>query len=635
MATRLIGTDTTDPRLPQVVIDATIAAGDFAAGDHTHTGSGGGTGTDPNAVESSAAGDGPRPETMAVFSGNGFAELTTKDPNTFYVITPSGGNQGSLYLGNTLLLGTQLTIPSDVPSVAVTPGDTQATVTWGTPSAGGLTITGFTVQRSLNDTTGFATVATPSSTARAYTDTGLTNGTLYYYRVTATNALGISPFASVVSARPVTGSVITLVSDDLTADFGSPVTFTATITSGGLVILPVGNVTFKRGGNVMAGVAVATGGTATFATASLAVGSYSVTAEYDGGSTYLPSVSNTLSQVIQFPGGPTPTSATLTSDDASSTPSQAVTFSCAAVRTATGAPVNSGTVVFRDGGVTLSTPRAVDPATGIATFTTSVLTTATHTITADFAGAPFYAPSTSNAVTQIVAVGTGGAPISQAIYVSKPIAVTPEFVSLRSTVRSGSAAVTIGTIEFFDGSTSLGMGTALNIFGESTFVLPTGLSVGTHTITAQYTDSTAAHEDDTSSPYTHTVVSSITAPSPNTWAAAFASDDLATITAWYDYNTGHLTNGFTNADLWNPHAGTSDFVDITASWLTANAAAGKVVDDGGGHWTITGLKTEASAPKFRISLSIIVGCIASTTPPRRLPRVQRLGRGRPHGWHPR
>lgn len=548
------------------------------------TGGGGGGG----GVISSPAGNGPAVTTIASYTGDGFAALATKDAHTLYVVTAAGG-AGSLYLGASLLLGTSLAVPDPPPTIVATPGDTTATVNWSAANSPGLSISSYIVQRSTNPTTGFVNVGTVAAGTLTFTSTGLTNGTPYYLRVRAVNAMGNGGFSNVVTATPVTGSTITLASDDLTADAGVPVTFTATVRSGGVAIGAVGNVTFKRGGNVMGGVAVTAGGVATYTTPGIPVGTWTITAEYDGGSTYLPSASTPLSQVIQFPGGPAPTAALLTSNDASSTPSQSVTFSCAVTRTATGAPVNSGSVLFKDGATTISPSRPVDPVTGIATFATSVLTTATHTITATFSGAPFYGPCTSNPVTQVVAPGTGGSPIAQTVYSSKPLAAVGEVVSLRSTVRSGTSAVTTGTVAFYDGATLLGAGSPLNIFGESTLVL-TGLAVGGHTITARYAGG-GAYEDDTSSPLTQTVAASITAPSPNTWAAAFASDDLATITAWFDYNTGHLTEGFTNASLWNP-AGAGSIADVlvTAAWLTANTGP-NVVNDGGGHWTITGLHT--------------------------------------------
>ena len=572
MVTKVVGVESTNPRLPQTVIDATFGSG-----------SGAGPAT--------AAGNGPPVNTIVSYTSEGFAALVTKDPNTLYFVQSSTGGQGSLYLGTTLIIGTQLSIPGEPSNVVATPGDTQAIITWGPPAvSGGLAVSSYVVQRSLNDTTGFTTIATPSAATFNYTSTGLTNGVKYYWRVRAVNAVGNGPFSTPVSATPVTASAIVLASDDLTADANTPVTFTATITSGGSPIAAVGTVTFRRAGSIISGVAVEAGGTASFTVSTIPVGSWAITAEYDGGGTYLPSTSNTLTQVIQFPGGPAATASSLTSDDASSNPSQTVTFSCAVVRTSTGAPVNSGTVLFKDGGVAMTSPRAINPTTGIATYSTAVLTNGTHTITAEYTGAPFYGPSTSNSVTQVVAVGTGGASISQAIYVSKPLSIEGDVVSLRTTVKSGVTAVTVGEVEFFDGVTSLGNGSDLNIFGESTLVL-TNWTLGTHSISAQYHEPGGSFEDDTSSPAPLVVASSLTTPSPNTWEAAFATSDLATITAWYEYNTGHLTGGFTNADLWNPAGGGSNAqVNIDAAWLAANVGP-NVVNDGGGHWTITGLYT--------------------------------------------
>ncbi|KQS26886.1 fibronectin type III domain-containing protein [Dyadobacter sp. Leaf189] len=60
--------------------------------------------------------------------------------------------------------------------------------------------TGFQVERSTNGTA-FTKVADLPANATSYQNTGLTAGTLYYYRVRAVNAIGASPYSSVVSLR--------------------------------------------------------------------------------------------------------------------------------------------------------------------------------------------------------------------------------------------------------------------------------------------------------------------------------------------------------------------------------------------------------------------------------------------------
>ena len=62
--------------------------------------------------------------------------------------------------------------------------------------------TSYTVKRSLSFGGTYTTVATGVAT-NYYTDSGLTNGTTYYYKVSATNSLGTSGFSNIASAVPV------------------------------------------------------------------------------------------------------------------------------------------------------------------------------------------------------------------------------------------------------------------------------------------------------------------------------------------------------------------------------------------------------------------------------------------------
>jgi FtsP/CotA-like multicopper oxidase with cupredoxin domain len=66
---------------------------------------------------------------------------------------------------------------------------TSITLTWSasSPNTG---VTGYTIQRSSNGSTGWTTIGTTPSTGLTYRNTGLTTGTTYYYRVYATGAGG-------------------------------------------------------------------------------------------------------------------------------------------------------------------------------------------------------------------------------------------------------------------------------------------------------------------------------------------------------------------------------------------------------------------------------------------------------------
>ena len=73
-------------------------------------------------------------------------------------------------------------------SLTATTGNSQATLTW----SNSIGATGYVVQRSSTTGGPYATIAS-GVTANSFTDTGLTNGLIYYYVVAATNSSGIGP----------------------------------------------------------------------------------------------------------------------------------------------------------------------------------------------------------------------------------------------------------------------------------------------------------------------------------------------------------------------------------------------------------------------------------------------------------
>ena len=77
-------------------------------------------------------------------------------------------------------------------------------LTWLAPTSnGGSAVTDYIIQRSPNGTTGWATISDGVNTNTTYTATGLVNGTRYYFRVCAHNAVGNSPTSNVANAVPV------------------------------------------------------------------------------------------------------------------------------------------------------------------------------------------------------------------------------------------------------------------------------------------------------------------------------------------------------------------------------------------------------------------------------------------------
>ena len=95
--------------------------------------------------------------------------------------------------------GSTLSPPSAPTGLAATVGNGTVTLTWN--PAGGAT--SYTVQRATASAGPYATVATLGSSPTSFTDSGLNNGTTYYYVVTGANAAGTSPNSSVLPATPL------------------------------------------------------------------------------------------------------------------------------------------------------------------------------------------------------------------------------------------------------------------------------------------------------------------------------------------------------------------------------------------------------------------------------------------------
>lgn len=149
---------------------------------------------------------------------------------------------------------TTFALASAPQSLAATPGDGQASLTWTPPASdGGTAVTAYRLRLFLNNvlqsTTDLDPAATCSGGSCAYVLTGLTNGTRYSLALTATNAVGAGPAANIrvtplgLAAAPpglqATAGVrkITLTWFPLNNPGGAPVTaYVVTATTGSTVI---------------------------------------------------------------------------------------------------------------------------------------------------------------------------------------------------------------------------------------------------------------------------------------------------------------------------------------------------------------------------------------------------------------
>ncbi len=202
--------------------------------------------------------------------------------------------------------GQYCNMPPGAPgSLSATPGSQQVSLTW-TPASGA---TLYNIHRATVSGGPYTPIQLdwPST---SFTDTGLTNGTPYFYVVTATNVAGEGPASNEASATPFApiATSTALASAPNPSTFGQSVTFTATVTSGSGV--PAGTVTFTEGATVRASnVTVNGAGQAAFSTTALSVGSHTLTATFTGASGWLGSSGNAAPQVVN----PAPITVTFTS----------------------------------------------------------------------------------------------------------------------------------------------------------------------------------------------------------------------------------------------------------------------------------------------------------------------------------
>src|SRR5262249_6063519 len=258
-----------------------------------------------------------------------------------------------------------------------------------TPSSGSVTPSGTvtfkdgaaTLGSSSLDASGIATFTTSTLAAGSHSITAAYGGSAAFGASTSPVLM------ETVNQAPTTTSLSSSLNP---STYGQSVTFTATVTPSAAT----GTVQFLDGATLL-GSSSLSGGQASFATANLAAGPHSITANYLGNSNYLGSSSPAVAQTVNQNA----TSTALTSSSNPSNFGQAVTFT-ATVTQSVGTIKPAGTVNFLEG-ATLLGSSALN-ANGIATFTTSSLSVGAHSITAQYAGNSNFIGSTSPALTQTV-----------------------------------------------------------------------------------------------------------------------------------------------------------------------------------------------------------------------------------------
>jgi len=373
------------------------------------------------------------------------------------------GSLNGAYLFKDLAGFTSVTVDcSPNPSLVGAPVTLTATITPSVPN--GETVTFYSNNTLIGTGTTSASVASLTTSTLPAGSDAITAS----YPGDANFASSASTAVTQVVNKPSTTTGIK--SSPSPSNYGTSVTFTAWVRP-----VPANGeiVTFYDGGTSI-GTGALSGGTATFTTASLAVGSHSITAGYAGDAGYAGSTSSALPQTVLI-NRP----ATVLTSSANPSP-----FGASLTLTATISPAVPGgeTVTFYDGAVSKVPIGTGKTSGGVATFATAALVGGLHTIWAEYAGDANNTYSWSASYAQTISA----APTTTGVKSSLNPSTYGSSVTLIAWVRPIPANGE--TVTFYDGAASIGTGTTSS--GNATFTT-TALGAGSHSITATYMGDTA------------------------------------------------------------------------------------------------------------------------------------------------
>jgi hypothetical protein len=231
----------------------------------------------------------------------------------------------------------------------------------------------------------------------------------------------------------LTATATTLTSSPNPSKFGQTVTFTATVTvqpGFDKKDKPTGTVSFFDGTTNIGTSNLNGSEVATITITTLAVGTDSITATYNGDTNFATSTSPAVQQVGQSAQGATSTALTLS---AGTVPVGGSVTLTAKVSAGTSAPPDGETVTFED---VTKTPIALGTgklSNGTATFTSTAIPAGTYSVVASYPGDANFQPSTSTP--------------AQALDVqSFTLSASPPTVTVSAPGQSGSTTITIATL---------------------------------------------------------------------------------------------------------------------------------------------------------------------------------------------
>src|SRR5579864_5912172 len=134
--------------------------------------------------------------TIASPTTTSYTDISVTNGATYYYVVSAVNTAGESGNSSEVSATPQLAVPAAPTNLVATAGNGQVALSWSASSGA----TSYNVKRSTTSGGPYTTIASPSTTS--YTNSGLTNGTTYYYVVAAVNTAGTSANSSQVSATP-------------------------------------------------------------------------------------------------------------------------------------------------------------------------------------------------------------------------------------------------------------------------------------------------------------------------------------------------------------------------------------------------------------------------------------------------
>jgi hypothetical protein len=490
----------------------------------------------------------------AVYAGDsGFK--TSTSTSVKMTISKAGSSTAVTSPANPSAFGQAVSFTATVSPAAPSTGTPTGTVQFKTNGVNfGSAVTLSGGQASSASVTSLPAGKTTTVTAVYNGDTGFNTSTSLTLTQSVNNAATATTLASSASASVV----------------GQPVIFSATVTAAGGGT-PTGTVKFMDGTTAIS-TNTLSGGVARYTNSTLALGSHSITAIYNGVTGYngSDSTASPLAQTV----GQASTSTTVSSSLNPSVIGQSVSFTATVNAVAPGAGTRTGTVQFSIDGSALGSP--VSLSSGKATSgSISTLALGSHTVTASYSGDANFMGSdnTASPLSQVVNKPSPSITITSSKSPSSP----GDPVTWTAKVSaSGSGATPTGSVQFiidganFDGAVTLSGGSATSL------ALAT-LAAGSHTIAVAYSGD-ANYNNSTSANFSQTVNTSPVTPA--TGGNAISADTIG----------GSFTS------LTGPSYKEASLGAVGAGTIILKAPAGFVFDTGGVAPTvkITGSSTSAN-----------------------------------------